>query len=54
MRIAELFQIRTGDGNPERTKQNRRPGLSFKKRKGFSTMADADGYTAPRVHEPVG
>ena len=29
-------------------------GLSLKKRMGISTMADADGYTAPRVHEPVG
>ena len=29
-------------------------GLSLKKRMGISTMADVDGYTAPRVHEPVG
>ena len=51
MRIADLFQIRTGDGNPERTKQNRRPASASRE---FCTMADVDGYTAPRVHEPVG
>ena len=54
MKIVVLFQIRTGDGNPERTKQNRRPARASKKEWDFSTMADADGYTAPRVHEPVG
>ena len=54
MKIVVLFQIRTGDGNPERTKQNRRPAWASKKEWEFSTMADVDGYTAPRVHEPVG
>ena len=31
MKIVVLFQIRTGDGNPERTKQNRRPAWASKK-----------------------
>ena len=47
MKIVVLFQIRTGDGNPERTKQNRRPASASKKELEFCTMADDDGYTAP-------
>jgi hypothetical protein len=54
MKIEELFKFELGMGIQNgQSRIGGRPQLQ-KKELEFCTMADDDGFTAPRVHEPVG
>ena len=52
MKIEELFKFELGMGI--QNGQSRIGGRPSASKKRIGTMADDDGYTAPRVHEPVG
>ncbi len=55
MTIEELFKFELGMGIQNgQSRIGGRPQLQKKRKLEFCTMADDDGYTAPRVHEPVG
>ncbi len=51
MKIEELFKFELGMGI--QNGQSRIGGRPQASKKRIGTMADDDGYTAPRVHEPV-